>query len=316
MNEQRAIFIGSSSEAAGLAAKVASAIAAAGMSPVAWNMGAFPAGQTLIERIESFPHEFDGAVLLATPDISCGRQGKSFVGPASNVIFEYGYLSSRLTRRRVVICRFKKAEIPSDVAGVKVIEGGDVDDEAAELPQDMEREITSWLGGLPRLAAGTSPVMQSHGYSGWWRIDNRFDLWRGLPIEHPDLISFHGTAILSIPPGGQGGTGIMYGATYISVQGYNARLDVVNEIRDATVNQDGGLRLRIEVVRRHLADEEGDPPDRQFRESMQSRDFEVRLHPVAGVPNELHGEHDYTRATEVFSSGTERYVHLNAAPSR
>jgi len=316
VNAQRAIFIGSSSEATGLAAKIASAIAAAGMSPVAWNMGAFPAGQTLIERIESFPHEFDGAVLLATPDISCARQGKSFVGPASNVIFEYGYLSSRLTRRRVVICRFTKAEIPSDVAGVKVIEGGDVDDEAAELPQDMEREITSWLGGLPRLAAGTSPVMQSHGYSGSWRIDNRFDLWRGLPIEHPDLISFHGTAILSIPPGGQGGTGIMYGATYISVQGYNARLDVVNEIRDATVDQDGGLRLRIEVVRRHLADEEGDPPDRRFRESMQSRDFEVRLHPVAGVPNELHGQHDYTRGTEVFSSGTERYVHLNASPSR
>ena len=47
---------------------------------------------------------------------------------------------------------------------------------------------------------------------------------------------------------------------------------------------------------------------------MQSRDFEVRLRPVTGVPNELHGEHDYTRAMEVFSSGTERYVHLNAAP--
>src|SRR6201989_1118924 len=91
------------------------------------------------------------------------------------------------------------------------------------------------------------PVMLSHGYSGWWRIDNRFDLWRGLPVEHPDSIYFHGSAALSIPPDGQGGTGIMYGATYISVHGYNARLDVVNEIRDATVSQDGGLRLRIEV---------------------------------------------------------------------
>ena len=316
MNEQRAIFIGSSSEATVLAAKVASAIAAAAMSPVTWNMGAFPAGQTLIERIESFPHEFDGAVLLATPDVSCARQGGSFVAPASNVIFEYGYLSSRLTRRRVVICRFREAEIPSDVAGVKVIEGGDADCEAAELPQAMEREIASWLAELPRLATGTSPVIQSHGYSGWWSIENRFDLWRGFRIEHPDSIYFHGSAILSIPPDGQGGTGIMYGATYISVQGYNARLDVVNEIRDATVDPNGGLRLRIEVVRRHRAEEEGDPPGRRFRESMQSRDFEVRLHPVAGRPNELRGEHDYTRATEVFSSGTERYVHLNAAPSR
>lgn len=59
---QRAIFIGGSSEATGLAAKIASAIAAAGMSSVARNMGAFPAGQTFIERIESFPHEFDGTV--------------------------------------------------------------------------------------------------------------------------------------------------------------------------------------------------------------------------------------------------------------
>lgn len=136
-------------------------------------------------------------------------------------------------------------------------EGGDADYEAAELPQDMRREITSWLAGLLRLAAGISPVMQSHGYSGRWRIDNRFDRWRGLPVEHPDSIYFHGLAVLAIPPDGQGGTGIMYGATYISVQGYNARLDVVNEIRDATVSQDGGLRLRIEVIRRHLADEGG-----------------------------------------------------------
>ena len=106
----------------------------------------------------------------------------------------------------------------------------------------------------------------------------------------------------------------MYGATYISVHDYNARLDVVNEIRDATIDGNGGLRLRIEVVRRHLAEEEGDPPDRRFRERLQSRDFEVSLRPVAGVPNELHGQHIYTRATEVFSSGTERYVHLDGAP--
>ena len=316
MNAQRTIFIGSSSEATELAAKIASAVAAADISPVAWNLGAFPAGQTLIERIESFPHEFDGAVLLATPDIFCTRQGRPFVSPASNVIFEYGYLSSRLTRRRVAICRFKKADIPSDLAGVKVIEGGDVDCEAPELPQGMKREITSWLDGLPRIAAGISPITQSHGYSGRWSIENRFDLWRGFPIESPDSIYFHGIAVLSIPPDGRGGTGIMYGATYISVQDYSARLDVVNEIRDATVDENGGLRLRIEVVRRYLAEEEGDPPDGRFRESMQSRDFEVRLHPVASVPSELHGEHIYTRATEVFSSGTERYVHLNTALSR
>jgi hypothetical protein len=311
---QRRIFVGSSGEATKLAEEIASAIAAAGMSPVIWNMGAFPAGKTLLERIESLPCEFDGAVLLATPDIYCTRGDETFTAPSSNVIFEYGYLSSRLTRRRVAICRFGEAYMPSDLAGVKVIEGKDVDCEAPEIPQDMKREIISWLDGLPKLAAGTLPIIQSHGYSGRWSIENRFDLWRGFPVEQPDSIYFHGIAILSIPPSGRGGTGIMYGATYISVHDYNARLDVVNEIRDATIDGNGGLRLRIEVVRRHLAEEEGDPPDRRFRERLQSRDFEVSLRPVAGVPNELHGQHIYTRATEVFSSGTERYVHLDSAP--
>ena len=309
MNKERAIFVGSSEEAAELAAKVASAVAALGMSPVVWNMGAFPAGQTLLERIENLPYEFDGVVLLATPDIRCIRRGKSFFAPALNVLFEYGYLSSQLTRRRVAICRFGETDMPSDLEGVKVIEGNDADYGARELPQHMSRELASWLDGLPRLAAGVSPITQSHGYSGRWGIENRFDLWRGFRIEHPDSIYFHGIAILSIPPIGRGGTGVMYGATYISVQDYGSRLDVVNEIRDATVDDNGGLRLRIEVVRRHLAHEEGDPPDRRFRERMQSKDFEVRLHPVAGVPNELHGEHLYTRANEVFSSGTERYIH-------
>jgi hypothetical protein len=273
-------------------------------------MGAFPAGQTLLERIERLPHEVEGAVLLATPDIDCTRRDKTFRAPASNVIFEYGYLSSWLTRRRVAICRFGEADMPSDLEGVKVIEGDDVDYEAPELPQHMKREITSWLDGLPRLAAGISPTIQSHGYSGRWSIENHFDLWRGLPIRPPDWIYFRGAAILSIPPNGRGGTGIMYGRTFISMQDYTARLDVTNEIRDARADDNGGLRLRIEVIHRDLG-EEGDPPDRRFRERMESQEFEVSLRPVAGVPNELHGQHTYTRANEIFSSGTEKYVHLD-----
>jgi hypothetical protein len=316
MDAERKIFVGSSWESTELAAKVGSAIAGAGLSPVLWNVGVFPAGRTLLEQIENLPYEFDGAVLLATPDISCIRRERSFLAPAPNIIFEYGYLSSRLTRRRVAVCRFKEADMPSDLQGVKVIEGKDVGYETSELPAHIVRELTSWLDGLPRLATGVSPTIQSHGYSGRWSIENRFDLWRGFSIEEPDSIYFHGLAILSIPPDGRGGTGIMYGSTYISVQRYNARLDVVNEIRDATVDDDGGLKLRIEVVRRHLAEEEGNPPDRRFRESMQSRDFEVSLRPVAGVPGELHGQHTYTRATGVYSSAFERYVHLDGTLRR
>ncbi len=304
---QRRIFLGSSSEGAELAAKVAPVITAAGLTPVRWDVGAFPAGRTLLEQIEDLPYEFDGAVLLATPDLACTRAGLSFTAPAPNVVFEYGYLSSRLTRHRVAVCRFGHPELPSDLGGMKVIEGGD----ATELSPRAAMDLAFWLDRLPRLAEGFPPVAQSHGYSGRWSVENRFELWRGWRIEAPDSIFFRGLVTLTITPDGRGGTGLMYGATYISIGDYTARLDVVNEVRDAAAGPDGGLRLRLEVVRRHLTHEDGEPPDRRFRDGMQGRDFEVHLTPVDGRPGELHGRHVYTRATELFSSASERYTYLD-----
>ena len=54
------------------------------------------------------------------------------------MIFEYGYLAPGSHVERVVFCRFKEAEIPSDVAD-EGHRGRDVDFEAAELPRAMER---------------------------------------------------------------------------------------------------------------------------------------------------------------------------------
>ena len=303
----RRIFLGSSSEGAGLAAEIAQVITAAGRTPVRWDVGAFPAGRTLLEQIEDLPYEFDGAVLLATPDIAGTRGDRSFAAPAANVVFEYGYLSSRLTRNRVAVCRFGPAELPSDLEGMKVIEGGDG---TTGLSVRAAGELRFWLDRLVRLAEGFPAVVQCHGYSGRWSVENRFELWRGLRIDDPDSIFYRGVATIEIPPDGRGGTGIMYGATYVSVGDYTARIDTINEIRDATAGPDGGLRLRLEVVRRHLAQEDGEPPDRRFRDRMQGREFEVNLTPVDGSPGELHGRHVYTRATELFSSASERYTFL------
>jgi len=114
------IFVGSSTEAIDLARKVGAAVDAAGMTSVVWDTGAFPAGSTLLERIESFADDFEGAVLLFTPDIISVRSGQTAGEPVSNVMFEYGYLSARLTRQRVAICLFEDAALPSDLQGVKV----------------------------------------------------------------------------------------------------------------------------------------------------------------------------------------------------
>ena len=90
------IFVGSSSEALELAEIVRHVIEQAGATPVMWNSGAFRPGRTLLEEIESFPGEVQGAVLLATPDLHCTRGSEEFWAPAPNLMFEYGYLGGDL----------------------------------------------------------------------------------------------------------------------------------------------------------------------------------------------------------------------------
>jgi len=40
------------------------------MTSVVWDTDVFPAGSTLLERIESFADDFEGAVLLFMPSMS------------------------------------------------------------------------------------------------------------------------------------------------------------------------------------------------------------------------------------------------------
>src|SRR5882762_3064764 len=97
------IFVGSSTEAQKLAEAVAEIINThEGTQAVLWN-ALFPAGIILLEQIERLPDEVSGAVLLATPDLECRRNETTVAAPIANIVFEYGYLSARLGRRRVSI---------------------------------------------------------------------------------------------------------------------------------------------------------------------------------------------------------------------
>jgi hypothetical protein len=91
------------------------------------------------------------------------------------------------------------------------------------------------------------------------------------------------------------------------LHGYSGRW---NEIRDAVVDQDGNLTLTIEVVRRHLAEENGDPPDGRVREDLQSKDFEERLECFSGQPRALRGVHEYQQNLAPYSSAVVEYIQV------
>ena len=254
------IFVGSSSEAVRLARTVGAAIEDAGMSAVVWDTSAFPVGSTLLERIESLAGEVEGAILLFTPDVHATRAGKTTEEPVSNVMFEYGYLSARLGRQRVAICLVDDADLPSDLHGVKVIQAGTIGDRPPELPGRLVGELRSWLDALPQRAERIPPVVQMHGYSGTWDIETRFDVFRGLQVTPPDEVFWFGFTVLLIPPRGRGGKGIMYGSDHVNWRGYRTQHDVVNEVRDASVDTHGVLTLRVLILRRQLVRAEGTPP--------------------------------------------------------
>ena len=291
------------------------------MTSVVWDTGAFPAGSTLLERIESFADDFEGAVLLFTPDVISVRSGQTAGESVSNVMFEYGYLRARLTRQRVAICLFEDAALPSDLQGVKVMNAGAVGYRTPgergnyystpRLPANLIRELGIWLESLTRLAEHIPPVVQLHGYSGTWRIETRFNLWRGIPVSPPNEVFWYGSTSLFIPPSGRGGKGIMYGSNHVNWAGYNSTYDVVNEVREATVDQNGVLNLRVIVLRRQLMHEEGGPPDERLRSDLAANEFDIHLEPAAGQPRELRGGHEYTRGTEVHQAAVERYRRID-----
>jgi hypothetical protein len=311
--DTRKIFVGSSSEAVKVAELVGKVIKHTGMEPVVWNT-IFPAGEILLENIEQLPSSVDGAVLLATPDVVCERSGERFSSPVANVIFEYGYLAARLTRKRVAICRFEGAEMPSDLEGMTVVAAGnyEMDENGDPLPftEETTRKLRSWLGRLAPLADGIPPISRVHGYSGKWRVQNRFSRWRDIELGENDKVYFDGTAVLLIQVDGEKGSGTQTGNLYVSVDDYRAKYKIANEVLEAAVNEEGTLKMRVKVLSRVLTKEEGKPRDPRLREELSGSEFDLELKRAPGESRRLQGTHEYREARRVNQESEEEYHYL------
>lgn len=313
MGESIRIFIGSSSEALNAADLVEKVIEDGGMMPVVWNRDVFVLGKTLLETIESLPFDYHAAVLLVTPDVTCSRKGKPFSAPVANVVFEYGYLAARLTRKRVAICTFGEVDLPSDLGGIKSVAVKDYKKEKqSALPKEARKELSSWLKQMPRLAAGISPISQVHGYSGTWKVQNKFSKWHGIKLGPKDEVTFDGKALLTLRNDGQEGHGTQIGQLKIKIGQYKAQWDIANEIIDAKVDQKGVLTMRVKNCIRIIVKgtEKGARPSDIVLEGLPSPEWTLKLKPSAGEPLILTGEHKYPVALKVYSKAKEEYEYV------
>jgi hypothetical protein len=316
MAAKRKIFIGSSSEALKAAELVAEVVEEAGMAPLVWESNTvFPQGVTLLETIEELPSDIDGAVFLWTPDVLCKRgRRKSFDAPVANVVLEYGYLAAFLTRRRVAICQFGSATIPSDLGGMLFVAAGDYEKGAAlPLREDAKTKLLGWLKGLPPMAGEVPATYRVHGYSGTWEVKSQFSRWRDRDLGETDLVTFHGTTFLLLTADGQRGFGTQAGELRISMDNYKATYQTANQVERATIDEAGTLRLDCVVLSRQLVPgtKRGKPREARFGEELYgSAAFKLTLKPASDEPKKLTGGHDYSPGTRPHQLATEEWTYL------
>ncbi len=302
------IFIGSSKEGLEQALQVAAALSEAeGVKPLMWT-DCFNVGDITFMAIENVARRVAGAVFLATPDDDSEIRERRVRTPRANVLFEYGYLTAMLTRNRVALCRYDGVELPTDFAGVTYVPMGAFEPHKPIDPQSSSR-LRSWATELPAVQVGFSPTCQMHGYSGSWRTEHSYQVWRRLPFREPDYAVVTGTMVLLIPHDGQGGVGCFYGHMQVQIGSCYAEFEMSERVVDATVLPDGSMRIRNAMQSRQRTRLEGEPPQRDgFEPDLRgAREIDLVVRCAPDEPGVLHVELASETGGSVFSRASGRW---------
>ena len=302
------IFIGSSKEGLEQATQVAAVLLEAeDIKPLLWTE-CFKPGEITFLGIENIASRVAGAVFLATPDDDSVIRERRIKTPRGNVLFEYGYLCATLTRRRVALCHYTGAELPSDFAGVTYIAMGPLEP-ARTLDERAKQTLKSWATELPAIQVGFSPTCQMHGYSGRWQIETTYEVYRHIQIKDPDYVVFNGEMLLQIPASGEGGAGCSYGTLQLQIGGCYAEFEINDRVIDARVFGDGGMKIRNAVQSRQRVKLEGEPPQRdgfepEFRGA---REIDLLIHCPSDEPGVLRGHFSSEVGGNIYSKATGKW---------
>jgi CRP/FNR family cyclic AMP-dependent transcriptional regulator len=117
------IFVGSSSEALGVAEPLHATLSQPSVEARLWTLDVFGASNFTIEDLEAQAQQSDFAVLVASPDDVVRSRGKKGAVPRDNVIFELGLFMGACGRKRTFIVQPRTVDLklPSDLLGLTTI---------------------------------------------------------------------------------------------------------------------------------------------------------------------------------------------------
>jgi hypothetical protein len=302
------IFIGSSKEGLEGAMQLAAALSEVkDVKPMLWTE-VFKLGDITFMGIEDIASRVAGAVFLATPDDESVIRERRVRTPRANVLFEYGYLTAMLTRRRVALCLYTGVELPSDFAGLTYVPMGTFEP-TKPLDHQGSVKLKSWAAELPTIQAGFSPTCQMHGYSGFWQNETVYQMWRRIEFKDPDYAAVRGKMILQIPPIGDGGTGCFVGNFQVQIGSCYAEFEICDRVIDAKVFGDGSMKLRGAMQSRQRIRLEGDPPQRDgFEPDLRgAREIELFLDCPPDEPGVLRGHFASEVGGNVYSKAAVKW---------
>ncbi|HTS61742.1 MAG TPA: nucleotide-binding protein [Candidatus Acidoferrales bacterium] len=274
---KRTIFIGSSHEGYDDAQRVCGALKniddpplTPQLDPQLWTTF-FDAGSLTFEALEDMLRRCCAAIFIIRrddlvrhmdPDAGAHppREGKRHYMPRGNVLVEFGLVAGRLGRRNVALCRLGEVELPSDLAGMTVIEMCPKCPEKPDAAQgpftnDGLERLRHWASHLLATAPGIERTGLFHGYTGRWELELQLKKWRGLLIEKPDYAIVTGFLDLFMCPEGVGSLGSAIGtlSCRLTSPGSGSPLmadfHVIHTISNIECTASGGLELTSHVLR-------------------------------------------------------------------
>jgi hypothetical protein len=249
-----------------------------------------------------------------------------------NVVFEYAYLAARMRPQRVALCKFEGVTIPSDLDGLTTIQmeqyvytpspRNQPKQAAPSLPSPAIKRLKAWLTGLNPVARGVPTAHLLHGYSGTWQITTEFRKWHDHPLRTGEKVTVSGTMFLQLDVDGKNGSGTMFGKTEVMLNhgAYHASYRFDNDIKQASVNDQGQLTLNLRIVERKRINHKGDLPEelKHLEDPLPgSYEFSVILKPDLQRPGVLAGSHSYPWGIgEKYQEAEEEYTYMGPALQR
>lgn len=107
----------------------------------------FAAGRTLLEELDRVSNEVHGAVVILTPEgVATNSKGNQIVVPNLNVLFEFGYFYSKFGKNNVLVAKYGKVNLPSDLGGYIHAFGSDYFKSNMKVPVSKRtlKEFNKW----------------------------------------------------------------------------------------------------------------------------------------------------------------------------